>query len=465
MSSQIIIGLECHVQLNTDSKLFCSCTTKYGGEPNSACCPVCLGMPGSKPVLNKKALDYALKVALALNCRINEKFFFSRKTYFYPDMSKNFQITQYEIPVGEKGFVQLQSGKKIGIARIHLEEDPAALVHESGMHSSNYCLVDYNRSGIPLIEVVTEPDIASPQEAREFLDQLTTILCYLDVFDFEAGTLKADCNLSIKGNERVEIKNVTGKRNVEKALDFEAKRQAEAISTGKAIVRETRAFDEAKQITRSLRKKETEADYGYVFDADLTAFEISENELEKIREELPELHTDKAKRLVQEFGITEYDAKVISSDKFLSELFEEFAKNVSPKTATFAVSGISSIAHYENKEVEEIADKIKVPELTALSRLLESGKINEKIFKEAAIAHVTLGKNPVEFVKKNNLFKDLDESNLKASVEKVVAANKSAFDDYKSGNEKALNFIVGLVMRETKGKADARAVKKLLEEM
>ena len=216
----VMIGLECHVQLATESKLFCHCPTA-AEQPNSACCPICLGHPGSKPTLNAKALEYSIKVALALNCQINNEFFFSRKTYFYPDMSKNFQITQYEIPIGVNGVLTLSSGKKVRIRRVHLEEDPAALVHEAGMHASDYCLVDYNRSGIPLVEVVTEPDLTSPQEARDFLDQLTTVLSYLRVYSLSTGTLKADCNASVYGNSRVEVKNVTGKKGVEKALGFE----------------------------------------------------------------------------------------------------------------------------------------------------------------------------------------------------------------------------------------------------
>ncbi len=423
-SEKILIGLECHVQLNTDSKLFCSCPTKpETEEPNSSCCEICLGMPGSKPMLNKKALDFALKVALALNCTINKKFFFSRKTYFYPDMSKNFQITQYEIPVAEKGFLQLQSGKKIRLRRIHLEEDPAALIHESGMLSSNYTLVDYNRSGIPLIEIVTEPDVSSPQEAREFLDQLTTILSYLEVFDFESGTLKADCNVSIEGNERTETKNVTGKRNVEKALAFEAERQLKLVSEGKKIVRETRAFDEKTLSTKATRKKETEEDYGYIFEADLTGFELTKEEIEKTKKSLPELHLAKEKRLVEQFHLPEYDAKVIASSKFASGLFEEFAKTVDARLAGVFVSrDLASIAHHENKELEEISERINTKQLAELLRLFEQGKINEKTLKEAAIAQVTQKKNPVDFVKEKNLFKEMQETELEKIVEKI--ANK-----------------------------------------
>lgn len=461
-----MIGLECHVQLKTNSKLFCPCPTRQETEePNSACCEICLGMPGSKPVLNKKALDFALKVALAFNCKINEKFFFSRKTYFYPDMSKNFQITQYEIPVGSNGFVELSSGKKIRIRRIHLEEDPAALVHEAGLLSSSHCLVDYNRSGIPLIEIVTEPDLSSPQEAREFLDELTMVLSYLDVFDFENGTLKADCNLSIVGNERVEIKNVTGKRNVEKALESEAKRQSELVKQGNQIARETRGFDEKSLSTKTMRKKETEEDYGYIFEPDLVAFELSKPEIEKTRRGLPELHSEKAKRLVKEFGIAEYDAKVISGSRFAGNLFEEFAKAVSPKIASVFVSrDLVAIAHHEGKELEEISGRINAVQLKELLVFFEKARINEKTLKEAAIAHVAGGKNPVDFVKENNLFKDAAGSEIEKIVSKILSSNSKAVADLKAGNEKSLNFLVGLAMRESKGKAEPREIKKLIEE-
>ncbi len=320
----VMIGLECHVQLNTDSKLFCGCPTK-AGDPNTACCPICLGHPGSKPVLNAKALDYTMKVALAFNCEINQQFFFSRKTYFYPDMSKNFQITQYEIPVGLKGYIVLSSGKKIGITRVHLEEDPAALVHTSGMGSSNFSLVDYNRSGIPLVEIVTDPDFESPGEAREFLEQLTTILAYLKVFSPTTGTLKADCNVSVYGNNRVEVKNVTGKKAVEKALSFEIARQKNMLLNEKEIVMETRAFDETTFTTKASRSKETEADYGYIFEPDLTAFRISREEIEGMKKALPELHSAKSKRFVEEFGLDEYTSNVLANNFSLGNIFEEVA--------------------------------------------------------------------------------------------------------------------------------------------
>ena len=259
-----IIGLEVHVQLSTESKLFCGCNSHASEQPNSAVCQVCLGMPGSKPVLNKKAVDNALKIALALNCDINSEFFFSRKTYFYPDMSKNFQITQYEIPLGKNGFIVLKSGKKIRIRRVHLEEDPASLVHEGGLGQATATLIDYNRSGCPLVEIVTEPDISSPEEARQLLDHLLAILNYLNVFVLGKDILKVDSNVSIEGSERVEVKNVTGFRSVEKALAFEITRQLSVLAKGEKVKRHTMAFDEETQTKFKQEMKKYKLDSFYI---------------------------------------------------------------------------------------------------------------------------------------------------------------------------------------------------------
>jgi aspartyl-tRNA(Asn)/glutamyl-tRNA(Gln) amidotransferase subunit B len=460
--SDVIIGLECHVQLDTESKLFCGCPTT-ANEPNSACCEVCLGFPGSKPVLNKKVLDYALKVSMALNCEINKEFFFSRKTYFYPDMSKNFQITQYEIPVGKNGYLTLSSGKKIKIERVHIEEDPAALVHESGMMMSKQTLVDYNRSGVPLVEIVTAPDMRSPQEARDFLDQLTTVLQYLGVFDEKDGTLKIDSNLSIKGSERVEVKNVTGKRGVEKAMAFEAVRQKGVIAKGETIPRETRAFNEQTLTTRALRSKETEADYGYIFEPDLPAFELGEKYLDSIKKSLPELHDAKAKRFVQQYSLDEYTAGVLSRNSALGSIFEEAVKSVDVGLAAkFLTRELLGILNYNNLSFE--ATEIKVEELVSLMQMLEKGDVSEKNAKQALIKYVLEKVSPSKFIEEQGLKKDLDETDLQKAIETVLDENRPAVADFKKGGEKALHFLVGKVMQLTKGKADARDIQKKLKE-
>lgn len=449
-----VMGLEVHVQLDTQSKLFCGCSTAEA-EPNSHCCETCLGMPGSKPVLNRKAVDFALKLCLALGCRVNNEFFFSRKTYFYPDLAKDYQITQFEIPVGENGSVKLPSGKTIRIRRIHLEEDPAALVHEGGIHGSAYSLIDYNRSGIPLCEIVTEPDFGKPEETREFLDELLKMLEYLEVFEQGKNTLKVDSNASIEGSERVEVKNISGFRFVEKALEFEIARQRKVLSAGKKVERETRSFDEKGLVTKRLRLKETEDDYGYIFDSDLVKTVVLEAELHEIKKGLPELHSNKAGRFGREFGLDDYTAKVLSSDATLGRLFEETAKGVEPKlAASFLTRELLAIANRSGLDLKRL--NLEPAKIAGLLRLLEQGKVSEKNAKEAMIAYVNEKAEPLDFLKKNDLLKDAGSGDVDAAIARVVAANPAAAADYKNGGEKALNFLVGLAMRELRGKADAK---------
>jgi aspartyl-tRNA(Asn)/glutamyl-tRNA(Gln) amidotransferase subunit B len=312
-TSDIVIGLEIHVELATDSKLFCSCPTHGDDTPNSRTCPVCLGHPGSKPVVNKKAIDYALKLCLALNCSINKELIFSRKSYFYPDLAKNYQISQFEIPLGEKGKLKLKSGKEVGITRVHMEEDPASLVHPSGMHSSNYVLIDYNRSGDPLCEIVTDPDLDSPEQARDFMKQLITILNYLGIFDVDRCIIKADANVSIKesGYVRSEIKNITGFKEIERALFYEVERQKHAFSSGERFIQDTRSWDTKSGTTSRLRTKETEADYGFILDPDLVKIEITDSWIESIRSDMPELAHDKSAKFKEEYNLTPEFADII----------------------------------------------------------------------------------------------------------------------------------------------------------
>ena len=461
---EFICGLELHLPLDTESKLFCPCpVVAKEAEPNSATCPVCLGHPGSKPVLNRKAVDYALKLALALNCQIENGIVFSRKTYFYPDLAKNFQISQYEVPLGRNGFILLDSGKKIRIRRVHLEEDPGALVHEAGMRGSAYVLVDYNRSGVPLCEIVTEPDISSKEEAREFLGKLNRLVSYLGVFDIDKSVIKADTNISIPGGERVEVKNVTGSKNVELALAFELERQKKALAGGKKISMETRGFNEENGTTFTLRKKETEEDYGFIVDADLVPTIIGEEWLKKIKGEIPELPEQKASRFVKEFGLAEYDAKVIASDKGLSEIFEGVAK-VDSKLAVRLVSReLLGILNYNKLRLE--GTKISSQGLIGLAKLLKEGKVSDKNAKESMIKYALEGIEPETFLRKNNLLVDLSSADLESVVKEIASENKAAFEDYAKGNKKSLNFLLGLVMRKTKGKADAKKAQELIEKL
>ncbi|MCX8158129.1 MAG: Asp-tRNA(Asn)/Glu-tRNA(Gln) amidotransferase subunit GatB [Candidatus Diapherotrites archaeon] len=461
--NKVVIGLEVHTQLNTNSKLFCSCSTK-SDLPNSSVCEVCLGFPGSKPKINKKALDYGLKVALALNCEINKEFYFSRKTYFYPDLAKNFQITQYEVPLGKNGIVFLDSGKKVRIRRIHLEEDPASLVHSAGISTSSYCLIDYNRSGIPLVEIVTEPDINSPSEAREFLNKLITILEYLGVFVVGESVLKCDANISIEGYERVEIKNINGFKNVEVALTYEEKRQRELISKGEKISRETRGFDDKEKITYSMRTKETEEDYGYIAEPDLPIIEVSEDWLKELKREMPELPEQKAKRFVEQYKITNYDAKVLCSNYSISLLYEDICKEVEPTfAAKFVTREIMGVLNYNDLTLKQSG--IEAKEIIELLRLVNENRVSEKNAKQALIRYVLDKIKPREFLAKENLLIDKSEEDIYNAVKIVLANHKNIFEDYKQKPDKVINFVVGQTMRHLRGKAEPRIVQKLVREL
>lgn len=460
--AEFICGFELHLPLACATKIFCSCpvVSKEVG-PNSATCPTCLGMPGSKPVLNRKAVDYAIKLAIALNCSVEKEMVFSRKTYFYPDLAKNFQISQYEVPLGRNGFVELASGKKIRVRRVHLEEDPGALVHESGAQSSAYVLVDYNRSGVPLCEIVTEPDISSLDEAKEFLGKLGRLVDYLEIFDSAKFVIKADTNISIKGGERVEVKNVTGTKNVELVLLHELERQRKVLEGRGMIERETRGFDEATGSTYTLRKKETEEDYGFITDTDLAPTEIDVSWISEVKKGIPELPEDKAKRFMSQYWLRKYDADVLSIDRRIAGIFEEAAK-VDLQTAVRIVSReLLGILNYNKLSISET--KISSAGISGLVLLIKEGKVSDKNAKEALIKYALEGIEPKDFLEKNRLLIDTAVSDVEGAVKHAVSENKQAFDEFRSGNPKSLNFLIGLVMKKLKGKADARAVQKIIE--
>lgn len=432
-------------------------------QPNSRVCEICLGFPGSKPSLNKKALDYGLKVALALNCQINKEFFFSRKTYFYPDLAKDFQITQYEIPVGENGYVELDSGKKIRIRRVHLEEDPASLVHGAGISSSAFCLIDYNRSGIPLVEIVTEPDMSDAAEAREFLNKLLNLLQYLEIFALGEDILKCDTNISFDGSERVEIKNVSGFKNVERALCSEAERQKKELSEGKKIPRETRGFNEEDGSTYSLRSKETEEDYGYIFEPDLSKIEVDGKWLSEIKKQLPELPEQKAKRFVSQYKMTGYEAKVICSEYDISKFYEDVAKKADPQlSAKFISRELLGILNYNDLTLHDSG--MKAEAITDLISLIEQGKVSEKNAKLALIKYALEKILPKDYLRKENLLMDASGSAVEDAIASVLKQNPSVFADYKASPDKVINFVTGQVMRLTKGKADPRTLMKAVKE-
>lgn len=461
---KIKIGIETHVQLNTKTKLFCSCSMENinNASENSRCCPICLGMPGSKPKINKGAIDAAIRVALALNCNLLPEMYFSRKTYLYPDMSKNFQITQYEIPLAKDGYLEIadSEGKiiKINIERIHLEEDPAKLQHVGGdITTADYTLIDYNRSGIPLIEIVTKPDFKHPKEVRRFLKTLTMILEYLNIFIPGELSLKSDLNISIDGGERVEIKNVTGAADAEKALQVELARQKGVVMRGNLPERETRAWIPSKNTTITLRKKEEEEDYGYIFEPDLTRIEISDKWIHETSEKIPELPHHKFKRYLKEFKISRELAQSIIDDYYLAQFYEKCAEKEDAKFAATWVNIIKKILYYnkisfKNAKITvelfiKLLDKIKKDEITDLG--------GEMVLREIVMS-------PEKFEEAIEKYAKTD--NINRIISEVIDDNKEAVTDYTSGNEKAIQFLVGQVIRKSNRTIDAKTAKKLLKE-
>ena len=442
------IGIECHLQLNTKSKIFCSCSTKQSDKPNSNVCEICCGFPGAKPVLNKEAFEKALKIAIALNCKINKKTFFSRKSYFYPDLAKNFQITQYESPLGYQG-----NFKGIKIRRIHLEEDPGALIHKT-----SYCLVDYNRSGIPLVEIVTEPDFKNPKEVREFLKKLITDLSYLDVYDKKSEfALKADLNVSTTG-ARVEIKNVTGLKDIEDALNYEIERQEKDAPKKN----ETRGWYSDKGITSLQRVKESEDDYGYITETDLPIIEISDSWINEVKKIIPELSEEKASRFTSDYQLKESDAKILSSNKKLAHLFEEVAKKVnSDIAAKWIIRDLSNQLNYHKKTLDEA--NVKPEDMIDLLKLFEEKKITDNTTKEAMIKLIT-EKNfsPKIYIEENNLIMKSDILQIEVWCKKAIGEFSDAVESYKNGNERSLNFLVGKVMQLSHKTANPDVARKIL---
>lgn len=463
--TDIVIGLEIHVELDTDTKLFCPCTTQ-ADEPNTATCEICLGFPGSKPLLNKKAVEYATRLCLALGCKIASELIFSRKSYFYPDMAKNYQITQYELPLGEKGTLELSDGEQIGITRVHMEEDPASLIHPAGMANSTFVLVDYNRSGRPLCEVVTEPDMTSPEQARDFMKQLINVLRYLKIFDINHCIIKADANISIKesGYTKVEVKNITGFKEIERALHYEITRQKQAVAAGEDIHQETRAWDSESGITRAMRKKETAEDYGYILDPDIVVTDITSEYVEKIKSELPELHHERAKRYIHNYKISPEDAKVLTLDYDLSEFFDTVAKKVDPVIAARWVRReLARVLNYNKIEFNE--SKINSNEFSNILDLLISKKITDNIAKRLLEKLVVEHFNVIEYVKKESLEAVNDSNEIEEMVKKIIIDNPKAVEEIKSGKEIALNFLVGQVMKQSKGKASPSDAKEIVKKL
>jgi len=469
----ILIGLEIHTQLTSlETKLFCGCSSDYRGHaPNTLVCPVCFGMPGALPVLNKRALEFAVMAALALSCKVSERMFFFRKNYYYPDMPKNFQISQYDraggAPLAVGGALPIEVGgkrKKIRVSRVHLEEDPGRLVHLGPIDQSPYTLVDYNRSGIALLEVVTDPDLNSPKEAKIFLQKLRSILEHLEIFDGGLeGAMRCDANISLAGGTRVEIKNISSFKEVERALSFEIIRQKDLLQKGLAVKRETRHWDEARRITITLRTKEEEHDYRYFPEPDLVPILITKSFIEKIEEEMPELPQARIKRFTTTYNIPKYDAEVLVSDKALADFFERCVEMYrKPKeVSNWMMSDLLRCLYENNLELSE--SKISTEHLVEMIRLIDEGTISGKIGKRILPEVVLTGRRPWQIIEEKGLVKIASREALEKTVDRVFKKNQKAVKDALL-DEKAVHFLVGQLMKETKGKADPQLANQIIRE-
>ncbi len=470
---ETVIGLEVHVELATKSKIFCACTTQFGGEPNTHCCPICTGMPGTLPVLNKQVVEYAIAAGLALNCSITQKCKFDRKNYFYPDLPKAYQVSQLYLPIARDGGIEIETaaGKKmVRIHEIHMEEDAGKLIHDPW---GDCTLVDYNRCGVPLIEIVSEPDMRSAEEVVAYLDKLKLILQYLGVSDckMQEGSLRADINLSVREmgakefGTRTEMKNMNSFKAIARAIEGERKRQIELLEFGKKVIQETRRWDDNKDSSFAMRSKEDAQDYRYFPEPDLPPIYISNEWLDRIRKEQPELRDEKMIRYEREFEIPAYDASIITSSKHLADLFEgTVALSGKPKeVSNWLMVETMRLLKEQEMDAEEI---IFTPaQLAKLIDMVDSNKINRTIAKEVFEQIFKENADPQEYVEKHGLGMVSDNSLLRSVIERVFTENPQSVADYKSGKVRAMGFLVGQTMKEMKGKADPGAVNLLVKEL
>ncbi len=474
MEYEPVIGLEVHAQLLTQSKIFCSCSTRFGEEPNTLTCPVCTGSPGSLPVLNKKVVEYTLRAALATHCRIASYSLFARKNYFYPDLPKGYQISQYELPLTVAGYIDIQidsQKKRIGIIRIHMEEDAGKLLHDLSTESGARSYVDFNRTGVPLIEIVSAPDIRTPEEAASYLRKLRAILMFLDICDgnMEEGSFRCDANISLrpKGREalgvKTELKNMNSFRNVQRALDFEIRRQTALLDQGEKIVQETRLWDAAKGVTSSMRGKEEAHDYRYFPDPDLIPLVIDSQWIEEIRASLPELPESKKERFIREYGIPEYDAEVLTTSKPLANYYEVCLRHY-PKPKIVSNWIMSELLRELKKDEREI-EECPVPalHLSELLKLIAEGTISGKIAKSVFEEMYRSGKRAEEIVLAEGWVQVSDAAELEKIVEQVLVTNSKEVEAYRKGKEKLFGFFVGQVMKATQGKANPQMVNEILK--
>ncbi len=467
---ETVIGLEVHVELHTKSKIFCGCSTSFGAPPNTHTCPVCLGHPGVLPVLNRQAVEYAMKAAMAINCEIAEWCKFDRKNYFYPDSPKAYQISQYDQPVGQNGWIDIDVNgktKRIGITRLHLEEDAGKLTHIDGGLGS---LVDLNRVGTPLVEIVSEPDIRSPEEAKAYLEKLRAIMQYCDVSDvkMEEGSLRCDANISIRpyGQEkfgtRAELKNMNSFRGVQRGLEYEELRQADILDGGGEVVQETRRWDESQGKTFSMRGKEEAHDYRYFPDPDLVRLHIDDEWKARVRASIPELPDARQARYIEQYGLSSYDAGVLTASMKLADFFEESLKHTSDAkaSANWIMGDLLGYLNANNLELDGV--QITGQGLGEMIQLIEKGTISTKIAKTVFKSMLETGKSPQKIVEEQGLVQISDEGAILAIVDAIIAANPQSVEDFRGGKDKAIGFLVGQIMKETKGKANPGLVNKLL---
>jgi aspartyl-tRNA(Asn)/glutamyl-tRNA(Gln) amidotransferase subunit B len=472
MEFEPVIGLEVHAQLKTDTKIFCNCSTSFGAPPNTHTCPVCLGMPGMLPVLNKKVVEYTIRMALATNCKIEHESRFARKNYFYPDLPKGYQISQYELPIAQFGYIDIEVGdsnKRIGITRIHMEEDAGKLSHDPYRPIS---FVDFNRTGIPLMEIVSEPDIRSPEEAGNYLRQLRSIVRYLGICDgnMEEGSFRCDANVSVRAvgaeqfGTRAELKNLNSFKHVEKALHYEIKRQKEIILDGGKVAQETRLWDPVANRSMSMRSKEEAHDYRYFPDPDLLPLVIDEDWIEAVRKTLPELPAEKKKRFITEYGLPSYDADVLTASLATANYFEDCLK-IFPESKTVSnwiMGSLMGLLNAEGKTIEQ--SPVSSQNLAHLLGLIKEGVISGKIAKVVFEDMAKTGKSPDKIVKEKGLVQVTDVSAIEEIILNILADNTKDVDDYRNGKTKLLGFFVGQVMKKTKGKANPKIVNEVLKE-
>ena len=476
MDYEVVIGCEVHVELKTKTKIFCSCPTEFGGEPNTHVCPVCLGLPGTLPVLNKKVLEYAIKAGLAMNCEIARFSKFDRKNYFYPDLTKAYQISQFDLPICKNGYIEIETSegkKKIGITRIHMEEDAGKLVHQGAtITTSAGSLADYNRAGVPLIEIVSEPDMRSAEDVLAFLTNLKAIIEYTGVSDarMEQGSLRCDVNLSLRPvgqkefGTRAEIKNLNSFRAVERVIKYEIDRQTDILEDGGKVVQETRTWDDGKGMTFSLRSKEDSDEYRYFPDPDLTPIIVTDAYVEELRASLPEMPQAKRARMIEEDGLPAYDAGVITASKALADFYDGVRAHYDDAKKISNWIMVELLAKVNAEGIELDAVKIQPEQMAALLKLVDSGEISGKIAKKVFAEMFATGKNPADIIKEQGLVQISDEGALKEMVSAVVEANPKSVEDYKAGKTKAMGFLVGQIMKQSKGQANPAVINKLLVE-